>query len=561
MTRSAIAVAPLRIVATLAMLAIGAQGDAAANAASQTPTTDIMPADMSQRCNALTGSSIDGGQITSAQWVSAGQLQLPSVPSVPGVERLPAFCRVSAVLKPVPQSNIEIEVWLPASDWNGRFQGVGNGGFGGSISYPALAEALLSGYATASTDTGHKGTMISGEWAMGQPERVKDFGFRAVHEMTVSAKQILSNFYRQPARFSYWNGCSEGGNQALSEAQRFPGDYNGILAGAPANYMTHLQAGGNWISQALHKDRASFLPESKLQLINDAVIAACDAQDGVRDHILEDPRKCAFDLEELECNGADADNCLTEAQIRGIELVYDGVKPQPMVLPARKKPVAHGKKGRHNTKAKTAALPPRVGKQIFPGHVRGSELGWAHWIAGTDVPPTNLQHLIQNDFFRYLVFDNERWDWKTLRFDHDVDFADEKLGAIVNQTDPDLRTFRSRGGKLIQYHGWYDPAISPLNSVNYFQSVHAKMGDTQDFYRLFMVPGMDHCQGGPGATEFDKMSLLTMWVEKNEAPTQIVATRTAGGQVVRTHLVCAYPQTAHYKGTGNMDDAANFDCE
>ena len=172
----------------------------------------------------------------------------------------------------------------------------------------------------------------------------------------------------------------------------------------------------------------------------------------------------------------------------------------------------------------------------------------------------NLQHLIQNEFFRYLVFEDPKWDWKNFRFDHDVDFADEKLGAIVNQTDPDLRAFKAHGGKLIQYHGWYDPAISPLNSVNYFQSVHAKMGDTQDFYRLFMVPGMDHCSGGPGATEFDRMSLLTRWVEKNEAPAQIVATRMAGDQVIRTHVVCSYPQSAHYKGIGSQDEADNFEC-
>ena len=519
-------------------------------ALAQTNEIAAAPADFEKKCAALAQSVLPDTQITRAEWVAPGKLQLSAATPLPNAEGLPAFCRVGATLKPEPDSHIEIEVWLPGESWNGRFQAVGNGGLAGSITYAAMTGALAGGYATASTDTGHKGSPTSGEWALGHPAKVADFGYRAVHEMTLKAKALVTAFYTQPAKYSYWNGCSEGGNQALGEAQRYPNDYDGILAGAPANYMTHLQAGGNWISQAIHKERTSFIAESKLPLINDAVLAACDAADGVRDGVLEDPRTCQFDIAELQCKGGDNEDCLTAAQVRGLRQIYEGVKPQLMAVQAKKK----------KRLRRQPAQPPRMGKQVFPGHTLGSELEWRGWIAGTDSPPQNLQHQIQNDFFKYLVFENPNWDWKTFKFDRDVDYADQKIGPIVNQTDPDLRTFKARGGKLLHYHGWYDPAISPLNSVNYFQSVRAKMGDTASFYRLFMVPGMAHCRGGPGATEFDPMAPIVEWVEQGKAPDSILGSKLKEGQVVRTRPICAFPKTAKYRGSGSTDDAANFQC-
>ena len=475
-------------------------------------------------CDSLAGLKLAHTVITQARSVPAGPFTLQGPFGSRSVD-LPAFCRVSGSIKPTSDSDIEFEVWLPLEDWNGRFQAVGNGGLAGNISYDAMTEALRAGYATASTDTGHKGQMMSGDWALGHPEKITDFGYRAVHEMTVDAKAITAAFYRSPARYSYWNGCSEGGSQALTEAQRYPADYDGILAGAPANYMVHLQVGGNWIAQAIHKDPASFIPASKLPAIQKAVLAKCDAADGVRDGVLEDPRTCSFNPDTLLCKGADGPDCLTQAQADGLKKVYEGARN------------------------------PRTGASIFPGTMPGGETGWERWIAGTDVPPKNLQHGISEDFFKYFVFNNPGWDWKTFDFDKDVAFADKKVGAIVNHIDPDLSAFKQRGGKLLQYHGWNDPAISPLNSVNYFESVQTRMGDTGDFYRLFMIPGMEHCGGGPGASQFDHMAVISGWVEKGKAPDRIVASRPG-----RTRPLCPYPQIAKYKGSGSTDDAANFIC-
>jgi feruloyl esterase len=495
---------------------------AAVTLAVATTTGHAAPAPAS--CESLIGVKLDHATISKAEAVPAGPFELRSFFGTHSVT-LPAFCRVSASARPSSDSDIEFEVWLPLERWNGRFQAVGNGGLGGNISYEALAEALQAGYATASTDTGHQGVFMTGDWALGHPEKIKDYGYRAVHEMTVDAKAVIAAYYGSPARYAYWNGCSEGGGQGLSEARRYPDDYNGIVAGAPANYMVHLQVGGNWIAQAIHEDPATFIPASKLPMIAKAVLAQCDAADGVVDGMLEDPRTCSFDPNTLVCKGPDSPDCLTAPQAQGLKKVYDGAKN------------------------------PRTGEQIFPGYMRGGEAGWGLWIAGTDVPPRNLQHGISVSFFSNFVFDNPHWDWKTFDFDKDVTLADDKVGAIVNQINPDLSAFKQHGGKLLQYHGWNDAAISPLNSVNYFTSVQSKMGDTQAFYRLFMVPGMEHCTGGPGPNRFDKMAAITQWVEDGKAPDQILASKPG-----RTRPLCPYPKVAKYKGTGSTDDASNFTC-
>jgi feruloyl esterase len=349
--------------------------------------------------------------------------------------------------------------------------------------------------------------------------------------MTIQAKAITHAFYREVPKRSYWNGCSEGGNQGLSEAQRYPGDYDGIVAGAPANYLTHLQMGGNWISQAIHQDPASFLPANKMPALHRAVVEACDALDGVKDGVLEDPRLCHINLKALECKSIDNDQCLTAAQITGLEQVYAGA---------------------HNR---------RTGAPVFPGYMHGGELDWPLWIAGTDVPPRNLQHGIQEAFFKYFVFENPEWKWESFDFDRDIEATDRKLAGIVNATNPDLTAFKARGGKLIQYHGWSDAAISPLNSVSYYESVRARMGDTTNFYRLFMVPGMGHCARGDGPDQFDKVGTLAQWVEKGIAPDQIVAAQKVDGRIVRTRPLCPYGKAARWKGSGSTDDAGNFTCE
>lgn len=476
------------------------------------------------KCESLAQLKVDHGEITAAQSVAAGPLAVQGFMGVQKID-VPAFCRVQATLRPTADSDIRIEVWLPASGWNGRLEAVGNGGLAGSIGEQEMAGALKAGYATAGTDTGHKGSPVTGDWALGHPEKIVDFGWRAVHLMTVQAKALIEAYYGTPEKYAYWNGCSEGGGQGLSEAQRFPDDYDGILAGAPANYFVHLQIGGNWISQAIHEDPATMIAPAKLPAITAAVMAACDLQDGVKDGVLEDPRECQFDPEKLLCKGEETNSCLTAPQIAGLKKVYEGAKN------------------------------PRTGEQIFPGYMRGGEAGWGFWIAGTQVPPTNAQHLIMVSGLANMVFDGPKWDWRTFDFDKDVAYADKKVGGAINQINPDLSGFKKHGGKLLQYHGWNDPAISPLNSVNYFESVQKKMGDTASFYRLFMIPGMEHCMGGPGASEFDHMQTIVKWVEDGVAPERIVAKK---GE--RTHPLCAYPRVAKYKGSGNTDDAANYVC-
>lgn len=297
------------------------------------------------RCESLAQLKVDHGEITSAQSQPAGPFTVHGFMGAREMP-LPAFCRVMATLRPTPDSEIKIEVWLPATSWNGRLESVGNGGLAGSIGEAAMARALLAGYSTAGTDTGHKGGPATGNWALGHPEKIVDFGWRAVHLMTAEAKALIAAYYGEPAKYSYWNGCSEGGGQALSEAQRFPDDYDGIVAGAPANYFVHLQIGGNWISQAIHKDPATMIAPAKLPGITAAVMADCDTLDGVKDGVLEDPRRCHFAPEKLLCSGEESNSCLTTPQIAGLKKVYDGAKN------------------------------PRTGEQIFPGEMRGGEAGW-----------------------------------------------------------------------------------------------------------------------------------------------------------------------------------------
>lgn len=474
-------------------------------------------------CESLATLKLDHTEITTAQAVPAGSFPVEGFGGPPTMN-VPSFCRIAGHIHPSSDSDIAFEVWLP-DKWNGRFQAVGNGGLAGMIVTQAMAGALWGGYATAGTDTGHKGGAATGGWALGHPEKIVDFGYRAIHEMTLRAKALIDAFYGSPARYAYWNGCSEGGGQALSEAQRYPDDYDGIVAGAPANNFVHLQVGGNWISQAIHKDPATFLSPDKLPAITAAVMAQCDSADGVTDGVLEDPRTCKFDPSVLACKGEESASCLTRPQIEGLRKVYDGARN------------------------------PQTGEQVFPGYMRGGENGWGFWVAGTGAPPRNAQHGISVVFFRNFVFDDPNWDWKTFDFDKDVALADKKVGAIINQINPDLSAFKRHGGKLLQYHGWNDPAISPLNSIDYFQSVQKKMGDTASFYRLFMIPGLEHCVGGPGPGHFDQMGVLVDWVEKGTAPDSIIGSRPG-----RTRPLCPYPQTAKYKGSGSTDDAQNFVC-
>jgi feruloyl esterase len=484
------------------------------------------PAKSAVPCESLKTIAITNATITGADKIGPGQFNPPGTArTAAAFTDLPAFCRVTATLKPTSDSDIKIEVWLPASRWNGKFLANGNGGWTGSIRPAVLAAGLRRGYATAMTDTGHEGGSAS--FALGHPEKLIDFGYRAVHEMALAAKAIISAHYGSPGRLSFWSGCSAGGRQGLMEAQRFPADFDGIIAGAPGLNWTGRSIQAVVIAQAAHKDQASYIPPAKYAVIHEAVLKACDALDGARDGVLEDPTACSFDPMELQCEGEDAPECLTASQVETVRTIYS----PGMISGAR--------------------------QAIFPGYERGSELGWAT-MAGPRPFTVGI------DLFRYVVFENPNWDYRSFDFARDAPRTQKIAAGTLNAMNPDLRDFISRGGKLIQYHGWNDPQIAPGFSVSYYKDVLEALGGlskVKDSYRLFMVPGMAHCGGGEGTSSFDMLAAMERWVEKNEAPDRIPASRVRAGKVDRTRPLCPYPQVAVYNGNGDPDDAANFTCK
>ncbi len=472
-------------------------------------------------CDSLASLTLTNTSITAVA-VPEGGLTLPTGRGTAVTPVVPAFCRVTARLRPSNDSDIKMEVWLPASGWNGKLEANGNGGWSGSISTSTLAAGLLRGYASAMTDLGHEGSSAS--FALDHPEKLIDFGYRAAHEMTVAAKAIVTSYYGRAPKLSYWNGCSAGGRTALMEAQRYPADFDGIIAGAPGLNWTGRATQSVWIAQAAHKDEASYIPPAKYGLIHDAVLQACDARDGVKDGILEDPTKCDFDPKVLLCAAGDESKCLSAAQVETARAIYSTV------------------------------INPRTKQILSPGSERGSELGWAT-MAGPQL------FGIGSDMFKFVVFRNPAWDYKTFDFDADAARTAESA-KILNAMDPDLKAFTARRGKLIQYHGWNDPQIAPGNSTAYYKAVLQTMGaKVEASYRLFMVPGMGHCNGGEGASTFDMLSALEEWVEAGKAPVRIEASRIRNGKPDRTRPLCSYPQLATYKGTGSIDDSANFVCK
>jgi feruloyl esterase len=477
-------------------------------------------------CEGLASLTLPNTTITLAQTVSAGAFTPPrpdgaASPAAQAFKTLSAFCRVAATLKPTSDSDIKVEVWLPSSGWNGKFQAVGNGGWAGVISYSAMADAVRAGYASASTDTGH--ASAGGAFALGHPEKLVDFAWRSEHEMTVKAKAIVQAFYGSAPRLSYWNGCSTGGRQGLKEAQKFPDDYDGIIAGAPANRT----AVALWIAHAVLKDPASYIPPSKYPIIHQAALAACDSRDGLKDGLIGDPTKCDFDPKVLLCKGADGPDCLTGRQVEAAKKIY------------------------------SPAINPRTGQQLFSSLVPGTELGWGVQALGPE-PQANLY-----DQYRYVVFKDPNWDWKTFNFDSDVVRGDLPENLVMNATDPNMKPFFSHGGKLLLYHGWSDPNVPTLNTIKYYKAVVDGMGgpaNASKSVRLFLEPGMGHCGGGEGPNVFDKVGALEQWIEQGKAPEALNASHSTNGKVDRTRPLCPYPQVAKYKGAGSIDDAANFAC-
>ena len=414
-------------------------------------------------CEGLRAVRVDGMTVTQAERVAAGEKA-----RYPG---LPAFCQVAATLRPTSDSEIKIEVWMPeGAAWNGKYKGTGNGGWGGAIEPGELAAGVRHGYATASTDTGHEGASAS--FAMGHPEKLVDFGYRSVHGMTVAAKALIAAYYGKGAKLAYFQGCSSGGRQALMEAQRYPEDYDGIVAGSATNNFTKMMFGRIWVGQATLSDPASYIPPAKYPMIHQAALEACDAMDGVKDGVLDEPLKCRFDPGVLECKAGDGADCLTKPQVEAARRIY------------------------------TPATNSRTGEVVFPPMERGSELVWGRLAGG----PAPIQ--LADDYFKFVVFEDPKWDFRTLNFDGDVAKAMKQDGGILSATDADLRPFFAHGGKLVQYHGWTDQQVMPENSINYYKSVVATVGQAKvdASYRLFMAPGMNHWGAGT-----DRMH-STCWV-------------------------------------------------
>jgi feruloyl esterase len=485
-------------------------------------------------CEGLAKLVVPDAAITMAQPVAAGEFKIPPGSRGPGqspaavLPQTPAFCRVAATLKPSRDSDIKMEVWLPVSGWNGKFLGVGNGGWAGRISYTGnplgLIDAVQRGYAAANTDTGHDASQTTGgSFIPGHPEKLVDYGYRAVHEMTVKAKAIVAAYYGVPPRHSYFIGCSLGGMQAVVEARRFPEDYDGIVAGAPANPMTLFNAAQIWPAWLIDEVPSRFIPDSKYAMIHEAALKACATPVGVNDGLIEEPDRCHFDPQLLLCKAADAPDCLTAPQVDLIRQIYAG------------------------------PVNPRTREPIFPGPAVGGELQLPRF-AGKE-PHSNSVNL-----YTYAVHQDPGWDWRTMDFDGDIALA-EKVVDPHMRADSSLEPFVDRGGKLMIYIGWTD-YHNPTEIVSYYDSVLEKVGagKGRGSIRLFVVPGMDHCGGGKGCDTFEKLGPMEQWVEDGKAPEQILASKVTDGKTIRTRPLCAHPKVARYKGTGDIDDAQNFVC-
>ena len=516
-------IAPSLGVGATAMLALMSQSASAqAFAAAKTSLSDYTKAKLAPRMDCAALNQYAGKELL--------QINAAAAAATAGV---PAYCKVTGVLAP----EIAFEVSLPAH-WNGRFYMIGNGGHAGeSMEDPGRVAqrnaALQAGFAFAQTNTGHDARKEPGaSFVMSNPAKAIDYAYRAVNLTAVTAKAITQSYYGTGITRSYWNSCSNGGRQGLIEAQRYPQDFDGILANSPWVDQTGFTIGAVWNQRAI--DTAP-LSAAKLATVAKVVMAKCDALDGLKDGQIDDPRSCTLDVKtDLPAcaAGTDNDTCLTPAQSATLMKVYGG-------------PVSHG-------------------QQIFPGYMLGSEAanGWMNLIIAAPAGRNSADFNLAEGTMRYLVFSppQPNYDYRSFDFDRDTHLLDA-WGQLVNATNPDLGRFRRRGGKLIITYGWADPVLQPLVGVNYYEQALERNGpDTPQFLRLFMVPGMAHCAGGVATDRFDALTALVDWVEKGKAPDSIRAARVVKNQEVRSRPLCPYPQVARYSGRGSIDEAANFRC-
>jgi feruloyl esterase len=479
-------------------------------------------------CEAVTALKLPQASITSAELTAAGAFTPPA-----GIQgrnaafaQLPAFCRVAATLTPSADSQIQMEIWLPAENWNGKFLAVGNGGWAGVISYDAMSNGLRRGYAVSSNDTGHADPGSGAQFALNR-EKLVDFAYRAMHEMTVHSKTIVASFYRRPPRLSYYQGCSTGGRQGMMEAQRYPDDFDGIIAGAPVYNMVHMNVSQTALQVEMLRNPERLLPQSKVTMLANAVVAACDANDGIKDNIISDPRSCSFDPGTLACKAGDAADCLTASQVTTARQLYSSVKT-------------------------------RAGATVYPGRSPGVETEYAARIPVVGKPVSR----VWSDMPRFVGRRDANWDVMSFDLEQDLSLALAN-GSFVEASNPDISKFKARGGKLLLWHGWADPGPAPENTINYYtQATKATGGSPDEWMRLFLMPGVAHCGGGIGPDQADFLGAMERWREEGIAPAQITASRTSGrgGLPPMTRPLCPFPQIARYKGTGSTDEASSFGC-
>jgi len=496
-------------------------------------------------CEDLANLTLGTGKVTSATVVAPGAFQQPAAPGgpPPGVlnaayRDLPEFCRVQATLTPSTESDIKVEIWLPTKGWNGKYVGIGNGIWAGQLSYSQLGDPLSRGYAVATTDTGHTGNGMSADFAVGHPEKLVDFGHRAVHEMTLAAKRAIAEFYGRSPTLSLWNSCSTGGRQGLMEAFRYPEDYDAISAMAPANPMTDLMVQTMWAGWQPQREPGAALSMPKLSALHRAAIAACDKDDGVEEGLISQPDQCRFDPATIQCRAGDGEDCLSALQVETARALYAGIPD------------------------------PRTGNTLLPGWPRGSEMQWAAVIMGQQPFP------VANTYFSMLVFgDQPGWDWRSFDYLRGFYTARDHGAAILNVPADGMDAFFARGGKLLLSHGWGDGLIPAWNSEWFYRGLYHDLPRQQAEHqlRLFFAPGMDHCSGGEGPSQFDTLGVIDDWASTGRAPNRIIATRptavpampgapAAPPRAPLSRPLCPYPLVAEYDGEGDVAAAENFRC-
>lgn len=504
------------------------------------------------RCEVLYKLSFSDAKIINAELIPTGEHSLPDGT----IFLAPAFCKVEGQSHPTTDSDIKFEIWMPVSGWTGRYYQVGFGGFSGGIYYPELKRMLLMGNAVAATNDGHEDSVISANWALGHPEKLVDWGYRGMKATRNIAKSVIEAFYKKAPNYSYFTGCSGGGRYGLVAAQRYPEDWDGIISGAPAANLTGLFTNFANIQHTLNSKKATYIAPNKLPAIQDAAISSCDRKANVINGIATDPRHCNFKPEILKCRNKENNQCLTSLQIDSVKRIVEGIdEPE-----------------------KLAGFEPTLAKSWY-------SKSWGYMISSN--PKEIIQLQMSQSFFSNIIYENQEWTLEDFDTEHAYKSIRNKMvlgqpvRKILNATSTDLNALRRRKGKILMYVGWGDSAVPPRSVINYYNSVQEAMGveKTQEFFKLFMVPGMGHCWGGEVPSSFGQpyrppgvldnredniIRTLEDWVEKDIVPRKIIATEYVNDNpkegVVSTNLLCPYPEVAVYEGSGPFNQADSFSC-